>query len=77
MHSIESIFTKEKTDKVQTITSLEVAEMVEKQHNELLKGIRRYVEQLGEGKIPHTDFFIESHYFNECCGSGFFFCKII
>lgn len=45
-----------------TITSLEVAEMVEKQHNELLKDIRRYVEQLGEGKIPHTDFFKESTY---------------
>lgn len=45
-----------------TITSLEVSEMVEKQHNELLKDIRRYVEQLGEGKIPHTDFFKESIY---------------
>lgn len=45
-----------------TITSLEVAEMVEKQHNKLLKDIRRYVEQLGEGKISHTDFFKESIY---------------
>lgn len=62
MHSIANIFTKEKTDKIQTITSLEVAEMVEKKHNELLKDIRRYVEQLGEGKIPHTDFFKESTY---------------
>lgn len=35
----------------QTLTSMEVAEMVGKQHNELLKDIRRYVEQLGEGKI--------------------------
>lgn len=49
----------------QTITSLEVAEMVGKQHNELLKDIRRYAEQLGEGKIPHTDFFIESTYVTE------------
>lgn len=49
----------------QTITSLEVAEMVEKQHNELLKDIRRYVGQLGEGKIPHSDFFIESTYVTE------------
>lgn len=65
MHGITNIFTKEKTDKVQTITSLEVAEMVEKQHNELLKDIRRYVEQLGEGKIPHSDFFIESTYVTE------------
>lgn len=46
----------------QSITSLEVAEMVGKQHNDLLKDIRRYVEQLGEGKIPHTDFFKESTY---------------
>lgn len=30
-----------------TITSMEVAEMVGKQHNELLKDIRRYSEQLG------------------------------
>ena len=48
-----------------TITSLEGSEMVEKQHNELLKDIRRYVEQLGEGKIPHSDFFIESTYVTE------------
>lgn len=45
-----------------TITSLEVAEMVEKQHNELLKDIRRYVEQLTEGKIPLSDFFFENTY---------------
>ena len=44
------------------IESREVAEMVEKQHNDLLKDIRRYIEQLGEGNIPHTDFFTESHY---------------
>lgn len=56
---------KEKADKVQTIKSLEVADMVEKQHNELLKDIRRYVEQLSEGKIPHSDFFIESIYVTE------------
>lgn len=48
-----------------TISSMEVAEMVEKQHNELLKDIRRYVEQLGEGKIPQSDFFTESTYRNE------------
>ena len=65
MHGIMNIFTKEKTDKVQTIKSLEVADMVEKQHNELLKNIRRYVEQLSEGKIPHSDFFIKSTYVTE------------
>lgn len=46
----------------QTITSLEVAEMVEKEHNELLKDIRRYCEQLSVGKIPQSDFFEESAY---------------
>ena len=38
--------------------------MVGKQHNELLKDIRRYAEQLGEGKIPQSDFFTESTYVN-------------
>lgn len=50
------------TADIQSISSLEVAEMVGKKHNELLKDIRRYVKQLGEGKIPHTDFFSESSY---------------
>ena len=49
----------------QTLTSMEVAEMIGKQHNELLKDIRRYAEQLGEGKIPHTDFFTESQYIDK------------
>lgn len=44
------------------IDSREVAEMVGKQHNELLKDMRRYAEQLGEGKIPQSDFFTESTY---------------
>lgn len=46
----------------QTITSLEVAEMVGKDHSKLLKDIRRYSEQLGEAKIGFTDFFTESEY---------------
>lgn len=59
----------------QTITSLEVAEMVEKQHKELLRDIRTYIEylnqaneemeELGERKIALTDFFIESTYLSE------------
>ena len=48
----------------QTISSIEVAEMVEKAHNDLLKDIRRYCEQLGQGKIPQSDFFKESAYKN-------------
>lgn len=48
-----------------TITSMEAAEWCGKRHNELLKDIRRYMSQLGEGKIPHTDFFKESTYITE------------
>ena len=47
------------------ITSIEVAQMVNKKHNELLKDIRRYIAQLGEVKIPFTDFFKESSYLSE------------
>lgn len=46
----------------QALDSREVAEMVEKNHNELLKDIRRYMKQFNEGKIPHVDFFKESKY---------------
>ena len=47
------------------ITSMEVAQMVDKKHYELLKDIRRYIMQLGEGKIPFSDFFTESNYITE------------
>lgn len=46
----------------QTLDSREVAEMVEKKHNELLKDIRRYSDQLSLGKILQSDFFTESSY---------------
>lgn len=46
------------------IESREVAEMVGKQHNELLKDMRRYSDQLGQGNIPQSDFFTESTYKN-------------
>jgi Rha family phage regulatory protein len=45
-----------------SITSVEVAEMVDKQHSELLKDVRRYTAQLAEGNIPSGDFFTESTY---------------
>lgn len=48
----------------QTISSMEVAEMVGKAHNDLMKDIRRYCEQLSLGKIPQSDFFTESTYVN-------------
>jgi Rha family phage regulatory protein len=46
----------------QTLDSREVAEMVEKQHSELLKDIRRYITQGAEGNIHLGEFFQESSY---------------
>ncbi|WP_242387295.1 Rha family transcriptional regulator [Enterococcus gallinarum] len=59
----------------QTINSVEVAGMVGRPHNDVMKDIRRVIEQLGEGKssqssnldkskISLSDFFIESTYKN-------------
>ena len=45
-----------------TIDSREVAEMIGKEHNKLLRDIRVYKDQLGESNIGHTDFFMESSY---------------
>ena len=47
-----------------TITSLEVADMVGKDHSKLLRDIRNYTEQLGQAKIGQSDFFTESTYRN-------------
>ena len=52
-------------EKTNVITSMDVADMVEKEHKELLRDIRRYVSQLGESKIAPTDFFEESTYTTE------------
>jgi len=52
------------TELEQTLDSREVAEMVEKEHNMLLRDIRRYVKQLGQSKIAQSDFFTESTYKN-------------
>lgn len=49
----------------QTLDSREVAEMVGKEHNKLMRDIRNYIEQLGESKIGHTSFFSESTYMTE------------
>lgn len=46
-----------------TLTSLEIAEMVEREHNEVLKDVRRIQKQLGEGSLPQS-YFIESTYTN-------------
>lgn len=49
-----------------TLISMEVAEMVEKAHNKLLRDIREYTSQLDESKIGHTDFFTENTYQDAC-----------
>ena len=46
----------------QVIYSRDVAQMVERNHYELLKSIRQYAQYLNEGEIPVVDFFIESTY---------------
>lgn len=48
-----------------TITSVEVAEMVEKEHKNLMRDVRSYVKELGELKIEPTDFFKENTYKTE------------
>lgn len=45
------------------IQSTEVAEMVGRDHNEVLKDLRRIIAQLGEGNLPQS-YFIESTYTN-------------
>lgn len=49
----------------QVIDSRDVAQMVERGHNELLKSIRTYIGYFGEGEIAHTEFFIESTYLDK------------
>lgn len=46
----------------QVIDSRDVAQMVEREHNALLKSIRQYADYLAEGEIAQGDFFIESTY---------------
>ena len=46
------------------IDSRDVAEMVGRNHNELMKSIRTYAKYLREGEIAQSDFFIESTYLN-------------
>lgn len=53
------------TQKLETVTSMEVAEMVNKEHNKLTRDIRRYINQLGDAKIGHSDFFSEATYLSE------------
>ena len=47
-----------------TVDSREVAEMVGRSHNELMKSIRQYCDYLGQGNFAQSDFFIPSTYLN-------------
>lgn len=48
-----------------TITSIEVADMVGKPRNDLMKDIRRYTSQFNEGNISHVEFFTENTYLDK------------
>lgn len=49
---------------VDVVDSRDVAQMVERSHNELMKSIRLYAQYLAEGEFPLGDFFLESTYFD-------------
>ncbi len=53
------------TNKIETVTSMEVANMIGKEHCQLLKDIRRYINQLGKVNFDFSDFFQESAYISE------------
>lgn len=53
-----------KSGAVQYIDSREVAEVVEKEHKNLIRDIKRYNKELGELNFEPSDFFIESTYKN-------------
>lgn len=48
----------------QVVDSRDVARMVERPHNDLMKSIRSYCEYLGQGDFSQSDFFILSTYIN-------------
>lgn len=48
----------------QTISSLEVAEMIGKEHKNLMRDVRSYKDELGQLKIEPSNFFTENTYKN-------------
>ena len=46
----------------QTLTSMEVADMVKKEHKMLLRDLRRYINQFNQCKLAPVDFFQEGTY---------------
>lgn len=49
---------------IEVVDSRDVARMVERHHNDLMKTIRSYCEYLGQGDFAQSDFFIQSTYIN-------------
>lgn len=64
LNGIELVKSRKSNVNEKMISSLEVAEMVGREHNEVLKDIRRIVTQLGEGNLPQS-YFTESFYLNK------------
>ena len=48
----------------EVVDSREVARMVDRPHNDLMKSIRSYCEYLGQGDFSHSEFFIPHTYIN-------------
>lgn len=55
---------KGESTKERTISSVEVAEMIGKEHKNLIRDVRSYIAELGQLKIEPSDFFKESTYKN-------------
>ncbi|MBS6715354.1 MAG: Rha family transcriptional regulator [Dialister sp.] len=49
---------------VDVVYSRDVAEMIRRPHNDLMKSIRAYCDYLGQGDFSQSDFFIPSTYIN-------------
>lgn len=74
MYGIGS-FTEDKKNNEQTITTLEIAEMIEMEHWKILRKLegrnkngeheRGYIDILGDNQMVVTDFFIKSSYLTE------------
>ena len=53
-----------KHNNILMVDSRDVAEMVDKPHDQLMRSIRTYVEYMESAKMQSQEFFTESHYFN-------------
>jgi len=61
-------------DGILAIDSREVAEMISRPHNDLMKSIRQYCEYLTAGDFSLSDFFIHSTYKDSTGPCGGLFC---